>query len=217
MITLKTVTEIKAFQRKHKLVVDGIAGPQTRRALAEVNRAVSQSARKEPDKSAIATSSVPSAAPFKPVKPAPLAITLRDTSRAIDEIIVHCAATPEGKYFDVRDVTAWHKQRGWGRCGYHFIVLLDGTIQEGCPVGQEGIHTKRHNKGTIGISYIGGVSKDGKVAKDTRNKAQRAGLIGLVMALKAKHGIAKPVSGHNQYAQKACPSFSVPNDALGRI
>lgn len=217
MFTLKTVAEIKAFQRKHKLVIDGIAGPQTRRVLVEVNRPLSQSARKEPNKSAIATSVVPAAAPSKPVKPAPLAITLRATSRAIDEIIVHCAATPEGKYFDVRDVTAWHKQRGWGRCGYHFIVLLDGTIQEGCPVGQEGIHTKRHNKGTIGISYIGGVSANGKMAKDTRTKSQRAALTGLVMALKAKHGITKRASGHNQYAQKACPSFSVPNDALGRI
>jgi N-acetylmuramoyl-L-alanine amidase len=136
--------------------------------------------------------------PGKPKKlAAPLRITLRDTSRYIDEIIIHCAATPEGRYFDVRDVTAWHKQRGWDGCGYHFVSLLDGTIQEGRPIGQQGIHTAGRNKGTVGVCYIGGLTKDGKTAKDTRTPAQKASLLALVKALKAKYRVAR-ISGHNQ-------------------
>ena len=48
--------------------------------------------------------------------------------RTIKELIVHCTATPEGKYFDAADIDRWHKQRGWSGNGYHFVILLDGTI-----------------------------------------------------------------------------------------
>jgi N-acetylmuramoyl-L-alanine amidase len=233
MITLKTVVEIKAFQRKHKLVVDGIAGPQTRRALAEVNRPISQSARKEPDKSAMGKTNFAltqtslsgsvaqaertiGAVATNAIKAAVMALPI-STSRYIEEIIVHCAATPEGKKFSMRDIAAWHKERGWDGPGYHFGANLNGEIEIGRPVGQQGIHTKGKNVATVGLVYFGGVSADGKTAKDTRTPHQIVALYYLCVRLKAHHKIKKPVSGHNQYAQKACPSFSVPNDALGKI
>ncbi|MGM9780085.1 MAG: N-acetylmuramoyl-L-alanine amidase, partial [Prevotella sp.] len=33
--------------------------------------------------------------------------------RKIDEIIVHCAATPEGKDYTVAQIDRWHKERGF--------------------------------------------------------------------------------------------------------
>ena len=49
----------------------------------------------------------------------------------IEKIIVHCAATREGDdSIDADTIDKWHKARGWRGIGYHFVVLMDGTIQK---------------------------------------------------------------------------------------
>ena len=84
--------------------------------------------------------------------------------RNINEIIVHCAATPEGKDFTVADIRRWHKARGWSDIGYHYVVYRDGSVHKGRPVSKVGAHVRGRNRNTIGICYIGGVAKDGKTA-----------------------------------------------------
>ena len=76
--------------------------------------------------------------------------------RKISELIVHCTATPEGKYFDASHIDRWHKQRGWSGIGYHFVVLLDGTIEYGRDLNKSGAHTKGKNSTSIGLTYVGG-------------------------------------------------------------
>ena len=44
--------------------------------------------------------------------------------RKISEIIVHCAATPEGKAFTVADIDAWHKKRGFRCIGANGICIF---------------------------------------------------------------------------------------------
>jgi N-acetylmuramoyl-L-alanine amidase len=217
-MNLTTISQIKSFQKKYGLVPDGIVGPQTRRVISELERPVSASARVEPNKSAINVRLPNVPAPVSQRADAdPKTITLASTARPISEIIVHCTATPEGRYYDRRDVNAWHKQRGFEMIGYHYLILLDGTIQVGRPIGMIGAHCENHNTGTIGVSYVGGLTKDVKSAKDTRTPQQRASLKWLVRSLKTKYSIHKRAKGHNEYAQKACPSFRVQNDALGAI
>jgi len=128
--------------------------------------------------------------------------------RKIDEIIIHCAATPEGRDYTVEDIRKWHKQRGFNDVGYHYVIYRDGSIHPGRPIDQQGAHCTGKNATSIGVCYIGGCTADGKSAKDTRTDAQKAALVELVRSLKVVFGISK-VSGHNQYAAKACPSFDV--------
>ena len=139
------------------------------------------------------------------------------TKRAINEIIVHCTATPEGRDVSVETIRGWHKQNGWKDIGYHYVVMLDGTVKPGRPEAQIGAHVAGHNTGTLGVVYVGGVAKDGKTAKDTRTEEQKAALLELVKALMAKYPTVKKVTGHNQYAAKACPSFDVRKDELGKL
>ena len=96
--------------------------------------------------------------------------------RNINKIIVHCTATKEGKAFNVADITRWHKQRGFVTIGYHWVVLLDGTIQQGRAEMTMGAHCKGHNANSIGICYIGGLDKNGN-PKDTRTPEQKKALL----------------------------------------
>lgn len=126
--------------------------------------------------------------------------------RSINEIIVHCSATPEGKNFTVADITRWHKARGFRTIGYHFVVYRDGSIHTGRPLEQVGAHCLRHNAYSIGICYIGGCAADGKTPKDTRTEAQTTALLALLRQLKDQFPNAT-IHGHRDFAAKACPSF----------
>ena len=137
--------------------------------------------------------------------------------RPISEIIVHCTATrPEwmaGRTTSekVAEVRRWHvEDNGWKDIGYHFLIDRDGIVANGRPIEQVGAHTMGHNVGSIGISLFGG---HGSAAngnfEDSFTPLQDASLHALIMKLVAIYKIAK-VSGHNQYAAKACPGFYVP-------
>lgn len=126
--------------------------------------------------------------------------------RKINQIIVHCSATPEGKDFTVQQIDAWHRQRGFRCIGYHYVIYRDGSVHRGRPEGQVGAHCTGHNAHSIGVCYIGGCASDGKTPKDTRTDAQRAALVKLLRELKAKYTVAA-IYGHRDFANKACPSF----------
>lgn len=128
--------------------------------------------------------------------------------RDIDKIIVHCSATPEGRHTTVEEIRQWHLQRGWKDIGYHYVIYLDGTIHRGRPESVVGAHCSGYNKNSIGVCYIGGVAKDGKTPKDTRTEGQKRALRELLNRLKRDYPKAT-LHGHNEFANKACPSFNV--------
>lgn len=127
--------------------------------------------------------------------------------RNIKEIIVHCSATPEGKDFTVKDIDGWHKQRGFRKIGYHYVVYRDGSYHRGRQDSEIGAHCTGHNAYSIGVCYIGGVAKDGRTPKDTRTEAQKTALVKLLKELKARYPKAK-IYPHYKFAAKACPSFN---------
>ena len=127
--------------------------------------------------------------------------------RLINEIIIHCSATKAGQDFDVNDIDRWHKEIGWKGVGYHYVIKLDGAIQEGRPLDQIGAHCTKKKKKSIGIRYIGGLDKCGK-PKDTRTVAQKESLRLLVNQLLERFPGSK-VYGHREFANKECPSFDV--------
>lgn len=126
--------------------------------------------------------------------------------RKINEIIVHCTATPEGRDVTVNEIDRWHKAKGWAGIGYHYVIYLDGSIHGGREENKIGAHCKGHNNNSIGVCYVGGVAKDGETPKDTRTLAQKKALLSLLKYLKAEYPEAK-IYGHRDFAAKACPSF----------
>jgi len=133
---------------------------------------------------------------------------MKPIKRKINKLIVHCTATPEYREIDITDVRRWHiEERGWSDVGYHFLVLLDGTIQKGRPLERSGAHTKGHNHDSIGVAYVGGMSADGEQSapKDTRTEEQKEALVDLLCELRLSYG--GEIYGHRDFSSKACPSF----------
>ncbi len=130
--------------------------------------------------------------------------------RKVTKIIVHCTATREGQQVTIKDVDKWHRQRGWSSAGYHYLIRLDGTIEEGRPLEQIGAHTKGQNRDSIGVCYVGGLDENGN-PKDTRTEQQQDALLNLITDLKERFPGAT-VHGHREFSAKACPCFDAKSE-----
>ena len=129
--------------------------------------------------------------------------------RAINKIIVHCAATRPGMDIGAQEIRRWHvRDNGWSDIGYHGVIRRDGTLESGRPMDQAGAHTTGHNADSIGICLVGGLAEDGKTPEDNFTAAQWATLKRVVLDLTRKYPTAT-VHGHNEFAAKACPCFDV--------
>lgn len=140
--------------------------------------------------------------------------------RSIHHIVVHCSATREGKFFNAKDIDKWHRERGFREIGYHYVILLDGTIEVGRSENEQGAHVRGFNRSSIGIGYIGGLDSKGR-AKDTRTKEQKIALEKLLIDLRKRYPSSK-ISGHRDFSKdlngngviepheymKECPCFN---------
>ena len=132
--------------------------------------------------------------------------TLAKSKRTINEIIVHCSATQEGKAFTTADIKKWHLARGFSDIGYHYVVYLDGSVHDGRNINIAGAHCTNHNAHSIGVCYIGGLDKNNK-PKDTRTDAQKKSLLNLLTQLKKLYPKAN-IYPHSKFSNKACPCFN---------
>jgi N-acetylmuramoyl-L-alanine amidase len=130
----------------------------------------------------------------------------------ITDITIHCAATPEGKPFTAAQISAMDQARTdlGNQTAYHYVIELDGKTTQTLRHDQRGAHTGGHNTGNLGISYVGGVLRDGKTPADTRTPAQTTALIALLKKLRGQYPGVR-IRGHRDWpgVAKACPSFDV--------
>lgn len=145
--------------------------------------------------------------------------------RKIDEIVVHCTATRPDWWATrtinqkVEEVRKWHMSppNNWNDIGYHFLIDRDGKVAAGRPVEEAGAHVKGHNATTIGISLFGGHGSNATDKfEDHFTPEQGASLRRLIDRLEVQYPTIKKVSGHNEYARKACPGFNVGNWLEGK-
>jgi N-acetyl-anhydromuramyl-L-alanine amidase AmpD len=129
--------------------------------------------------------------------------------RKINEIILHCSATPASMDIGAKEIRDWHVNGNhWRDIGYHWVIRRDGTVEKGRPEYQVGAHCLNHNANSIGVCMVGGTKKDVRIPEDNFTEAQFASLAKLVKELLARYpGVT--IHGHCEYAAKACPVFSV--------
>lgn len=134
--------------------------------------------------------------------------------RSITLIVVHCSANRAGSALRLADIDRHHRSLGWKGCGYHYVIPTDGTLEEGRPEAEMGAHCRHHNRHSIGICYIGGLSADGTPA-DTRTEAQRATLRRLLASLHRRFPRALIVGHRDLDPLKACPCFDAAKEYAG--
>lgn len=108
--------------------------------------------------------------------------------RAINLIVIHCAATPSGKPLtgtnpatgDTLDaawvINTWHAQRGFKRAatavaaynsrlpsiGYHWVIDLDGALLPGRALQEVPAQAAGFNANAVGICLVGGMEREGR-------------------------------------------------------
>ncbi len=133
-------------------------------------------------------------------------------ARKINLVIIHCAATPNGKPFTVEDIDRWHQERGFRRSnntfnpqlkaiGYHHLIYLDGSVHSGRSEDEIGAHCVGHNYDSVGVCLIG---------TDKFTIPEWTELSWLVTQLMQRYPQAK-ILGHRDLpnVHKACPGFDV--------
>jgi len=129
--------------------------------------------------------------------------------RVINEIILHCSATPSAMDIGAKEIKQWHVEGNrWSDIGYHYIINRSGKVETGRSVSKIGSHCKGRNANSIGICLVGGVENNKPF--DNFTKEQFKSLKELLIDLTIIHSltIENDVKGHNFYnSLKGCPSF----------
>lgn len=130
--------------------------------------------------------------------------------RAVNFIVVHCAATRPDHDVGADEIRTWHRQRGWLDIGYHRVIRRNGAIEEGRPTDRPGAHARGFNHISLGICLAGGVAADGKTPEDNFTPEQWVSLELQIREWKRTYPDAE-VLGHRDLpnVNKACPSFDV--------
>lgn len=182
-------------------IIDGIDGPKTRAAAVAWGRRTDPPAR-------------PTTAA---AKAAPGPMIYQGSQRfPVREIVLHCSDTrpswmaKEGLEAQIAEIRRWHMQdRGWHDIGYHWITGRDGRYLPGRPVTRVGAGVEGHNEGVIHCCLIGG---HGAAKTDPFLRhftlEQDVAMRRLIAMLSTQTEITR-ISGHNNYAAKACPGFDV--------
>lgn len=135
----------------------------------------------------------------------------------VRELVLHCSATRPGWMAgetlraQLAEIRRWHvEENGWRDIGYHWLIGRDGSVLPGRPETEIGAGVEGHNRGVIHICLIGGhgaASSDR--FSDHFTAAQRVSAQQLIDGVNMRTRIER-VSGHNEWAGKACPGFHVP-------
>lgn len=78
------------------------------------------------------------------------------------------------------------------RLGYHYIINKNGDIHEFVPANRWTPHAYKNNRGTVGISFVGG-GKFGPISD-----VQISSLIVLLTVIKEDYPTIRELSGHEQ-------------------
>jgi len=147
--------------------------------------------------------------------------------REIKAIVIHCSASPNGRWTTAPDIDRWHDERGFERLeswrekfnpdykaiGYHYIIYTNGAIATGRHQDEIGAHAGGYNKHTLGVCLIG---------TDKFTAEQWQALDELVARLRTRYPAAK-IIGHRDLSPdldgdgtvephewlKTCPGFDV--------
>lgn len=137
----------------------------------------------------------------------------------IKKIILHHSATDrDAKGSTAEAFNAYHKSKGWGSIGYHFVIEKDKIVD--CSIyGRKetdcGAHTIGQNCSSLGIC-IAGWYDDGH--DNLPNNFQLNSLRDLLLKKLKQYNLKKEdIKFHRDYANKSCPGFHITKDFIYKL
>ena len=132
------------------------------------------------------------------------------------DLIVHHSLVSREKNNEQYDaIDRYHKSKGWGMIGYHYLIEPNGEVKEGRRENQRGAHTsqKLMNFRSLGICLAGNFDIEEPTIEQCRS------LYTLLRKLQSKYGIAdNKVVPHRHYATyKSCWGRKLPDNILGYL
>lgn len=143
-------------------------------------------------------------------------------------VVIHHSASPpvlrDGPVTEAA-IDRWHESRGWAvvesgktyHIGYNYVILQNGTVQDGRPVGVRGAHAgvPYYNERYVGICLVGdfdaGSNPDGRHGPTTPPAKQLVALERLIARLRHEYGFGvRSVLAHKEVKVTACPGSRFP-------
>lgn len=109
------------------------------------------------------------------------------------------------------EIDSWHEAEGFSaspdtelHCGYHMLVRVDGTLEQGRADHEAGIHCRGQNHDSLAICLIGGRPEN------SFTKEQIEAMYAQLLAWITRYGLEpKHVFGHKEFnAAKTCPNIT---------
>jgi N-acetyl-anhydromuramyl-L-alanine amidase AmpD len=128
----------------------------------------------------------------------------------IKNLVVHCSASKPSLPCDAKVIDRWHRERGFLKIGYHYVILRTGEVQKGRLDTEVGAHVEGHNTGSLGICLVGGLNEITGKAEMNYTPKQFSSLATLLTTLKDTYPKAY-ILGHRDFpnVHKDCPCMDI--------
>jgi N-acetylmuramoyl-L-alanine amidase len=138
--------------------------------------------------------------------------------RQIKYIAIHCTASqPTATVAAV--LRYWREHLGWKNPGYHLLIEQNGTIHRLLDFNGIANGVRGFNRESIHISYIGGITRQGRPL-DNRSEAQKKAILQCIDEVIAWSDNKKLIiQGHRDFPNqnKACPCFDARAEYRGIV
>ena len=138
--------------------------------------------------------------------------------RQIKYIAIHCTASqPTATVAAIQRY--WKDSLGWKSPGYHLLIETNGTIHHLLPFDSIANGVKGFNSVSVHISYIGGITKEGKPV-DNRTAVQKEAILKCIKeVIEWSDNKALIIQGHRDFPNqnKACPCFDARAEYRGIV
>lgn len=138
--------------------------------------------------------------------------------RNIKYIAIHCTATQQNA--SVAAIQRyWKDSLGWKSPGYHLLIEPNGTINRLLDFNGVANGVKGFNNHSIHISYIGGITKEGKPLDNRTDAQKKAILLCINEVIEWSENKCLIIQGHRDFPNqnKACPCFDAKAEYRGIV
>jgi N-acetylmuramoyl-L-alanine amidase len=210
-----TEEAVKRFQKANGLKDDGVVGPKTwaiilkneENKIKPIYTEVTKEDFSDPEEEMKVDLSIKEQVPTCPnITELINLINKSNISRNVTRLVFHCTAT--GQTATVSSIQRyWRESLKWKSPGYHIIIKPDGSWTQLSDFNNTVNGAAGINSTSIHISYIGGIDPRGG-ASDNRTIKQTE-IFETVWRCFSEKMPKLTFHGHNEFSNKACPSFNV--------